>query len=166
MRISELSRSSGVPVATIKYYLREGILPAGESRGATQAEYGDDHLRRLRLIRSLAELAGLPIAQIKVVLDVIEHPRDDLFTTLGRAIEALPPYLPRSAGREHPLAEAAIEHTASGRSSENPVARQRSCRNATTSRQTLVAPARRPDRGDPPGTATVAAAAPRRSAHG
>ena len=109
MRISELSRSSGVPVATIKYYLREGILPAGESRGATQAEYGDDHLRRLRLIRSLAELAGLPIAQIKVVLDVIEHPRDDLFTTLGRAIEALPPYLPRSAGGEHPLAEAAIE---------------------------------------------------------
>ncbi len=26
MRISELSRASGVPVATIKYYLREGLL--------------------------------------------------------------------------------------------------------------------------------------------
>lgn len=29
MRISELSRRSGVPMATIKYYRREGLLPEG-----------------------------------------------------------------------------------------------------------------------------------------
>ena len=29
MRISELAQESGTPVATIKYYIREGLLPAG-----------------------------------------------------------------------------------------------------------------------------------------
>jgi DNA-binding transcriptional MerR regulator len=109
MRISELARRSGVPVATIKFYLREGILPAGEARGATQADYDDGHLNRLRLIRSLAELAGLPIAQIKTVLGLIDHPDADLFTTLGKAISALPPYV-EAIGDEHPRARAAIEH--------------------------------------------------------
>ena len=28
MRISELAKESGTPVATIKYYIREGLLPA------------------------------------------------------------------------------------------------------------------------------------------
>ena len=31
MLMAELSRRSGVPVATIKYYLREGLLPPGEA---------------------------------------------------------------------------------------------------------------------------------------
>lgn len=106
MRISELAGSSGVPVATIKYYLREGILQPGESRGATQADYGDAHVRRLRLIRSLVDLAGLPIARIKTVLELIDHPGDDLFETLGTAIAALPPYAPERA--EYPRAEAAV----------------------------------------------------------
>ena len=30
MWIAELSRRTDVPVATIKYYLREGLLPPGE----------------------------------------------------------------------------------------------------------------------------------------
>ena len=30
MRIAELSQTTGVPVPTIKYYLREGLLPSGE----------------------------------------------------------------------------------------------------------------------------------------
>ena len=39
MRISELSARSGVSVATIKYYLRERVLPEGERTSATQATY-------------------------------------------------------------------------------------------------------------------------------
>ena len=56
MRISELSSRSGVPVATIKYYLREGLLPAGERTSATQARYGDAHVERLRLVRALVDV--------------------------------------------------------------------------------------------------------------
>jgi DNA-binding transcriptional MerR regulator len=37
MWIAELSRQTEVPVATIKYYLREGLLPAGELSSPNQA---------------------------------------------------------------------------------------------------------------------------------
>ena len=37
MRIAELSQTTGVPVPTIKYYLREGLLPAGELTSPNQA---------------------------------------------------------------------------------------------------------------------------------
>jgi DNA-binding transcriptional MerR regulator len=53
MRMAELSRASGIPVATIKFYLREQLLPAGERTGPNQSRYGEEHLRRLRLIRGL-----------------------------------------------------------------------------------------------------------------
>lgn len=111
MRVSELSRLSAVPVPTIKYYLREGLLPAGEQRGATQADYGDTHVARLRLIRSLADVAGLSIIMIKRILTLAESPSGDLFDTLGQAISALPPYVPGSSddpGRELPRARDAI----------------------------------------------------------
>ncbi|MCS7482744.1 MerR family transcriptional regulator [Umezawaea endophytica] len=72
MRISELSRSSGVPVPTIKYYLREGLLPSGERTGRNQAAYGGEHLRRLKLVRALVDVGGLSIAAVGDVIDVLE----------------------------------------------------------------------------------------------
>src|ERR1700716_801088 len=45
MRMAELSAESGVPVATIKYYLREGLLPPGERTSRNQARYDDVHVR-------------------------------------------------------------------------------------------------------------------------
>ncbi len=41
MRVAELSRRSGVSVASIKYYLREGLLPPGELTSPNQAHYGE-----------------------------------------------------------------------------------------------------------------------------
>src|SRR5690349_21241439 len=69
-RIGELSRRSGVAVGTIKYYLREGLVPVGQPTAKTQALYGGIHLRRLRLVRVLAEVGGLSIAQIRQVVEV------------------------------------------------------------------------------------------------
>ena len=56
MRIGELSKAAGVPVPTIKYYLREGLLAPGELTSPNQASYGEAHIRRLRLIRALVDL--------------------------------------------------------------------------------------------------------------
>lgn len=83
MRISELERRSGVPSATIKYYLREGLLPPGELTSTTQAQYDDDHVTRLRLVRALVGPAGLSIARTREVLRIIDRPTDDLFSALG-----------------------------------------------------------------------------------
>lgn len=89
MRISELAARSGVPVATIKYYLREQLLPRGSLTSATQATYDDSHLERLRLIRALIESAGLSIAQTRSVLESVDSPPESVHELLGIAAEAV-----------------------------------------------------------------------------
>lgn len=83
MRISELSERSGIAVPTIKYYLREGLLPAGTRTGPNQASYGEEHLRRLRLVRALIEVGGLPVSTVGEVLAAVDSPDLPLFSLLG-----------------------------------------------------------------------------------
>ncbi|MCX4582495.1 MerR family transcriptional regulator [Streptomyces sp. NBC_01481] len=83
MRISELSRRSGVATATIKYYLREGLLPPGRATAATQAEYGESHVQRLRLIRALIGVRGLTVSAAKDVLDALSEVETDTHELLG-----------------------------------------------------------------------------------
>lgn len=87
--MSELSRSSEVPVATIKYYLREGLLHRGETTSPNQAHYDESHLRRLRLIRALVEVGGLPIAVVRDVLAAVDDPDTGLHRMLGRTVYAV-----------------------------------------------------------------------------
>src|SRR5215218_9536808 len=91
MRISELSRESGVPVATIKYYLREGLLPAGTPTSATSAWYDERHVDRLNLIRALVDVGRLPIARVREVVTALEQPPTSWHDLLGAAHGALPP---------------------------------------------------------------------------
>lgn len=93
MRISELSKASGVPVPTIKYYLRDGLLPPGRATSATQASYDDTHLQRLRLVRSLVEVGGLPLAKVHDVLAVVDDPDPSPYAAVSDALAALPPYV-------------------------------------------------------------------------
>jgi len=99
MRIAELSRRSGIPVPTIKYYLREGLLPPGELSSPNQASYGEQHLRRLQLVRALLEVGRLPIASIKEVLREIDCPNPNVHTAMGRALRAIGPEEPDSEQR-------------------------------------------------------------------
>ncbi len=106
MRVSELVRRSGVPLATIKYYVREGLLMPGSPTGARQAEYDDVHVRRIRLIRALTDVVGLSLQRTRDVLALIDRPDPDLFATLGRAVAALPPY--ETQREDYPRARAAL----------------------------------------------------------
>jgi DNA-binding transcriptional MerR regulator len=72
MRIRELSARSGVPIPTIKYYLREGLLEPGEATAPNQADYDQHHLERLALIRALREATGLPIATLQRVFAAMD----------------------------------------------------------------------------------------------
>ncbi|PRY69142.1 MerR-like DNA binding protein [Glaciihabitans tibetensis] len=89
MRISQLSRESTVPVATIKYYLRERLLHEGQLTSATQASYDESHVRRLRLIRALIVGAGLSIAVTRDLLDGVDAPPESGHDLLGIAHHAL-----------------------------------------------------------------------------
>lgn len=91
MRIAELSSRSGVAVPTIKYYLRERLLPPGELTSPNQASYGEQHLRRLRLIRALVDLGQVPIAQVKEVLAAVDAETMPLHERVGAAHRAVTP---------------------------------------------------------------------------
>lgn len=89
MRIAELSARSGVTVPTIKYYLRERLLPPGEVTGRNQAVYDHRHLQRLRLIRALREVGGLSVAatgEVLAALDDPDHTSHHLMGATHRAV--------------------------------------------------------------------------------
>lgn len=89
MRMAELSEASGVPVATIKYYRRAGLLHEGSRSAPNQASYDESHLSRLRLIRALREVADLPVAAIGEVLAAVDDPSLPLLHAVGAAHAAL-----------------------------------------------------------------------------
>lgn len=91
MRISELSATTGVSVPTIKYYLREELLFEGRRTSATQAEYGEDHVRRLRVIRALID-SGVSIAETRAVVRALEDPPPNPHELLGAAHAAVTPH--------------------------------------------------------------------------
>lgn len=101
VRISELSRVAGVSVPTIKYYLREGLLPRGAPTARNQADYSQRHVDRLRLIRTLTEIGGLDLNAVRRVLQAIEDPRRSLHEVLGVAHHALGP----PPGHQEPSAD-------------------------------------------------------------
>ena len=94
MRLAELCAATGVPSATVKYYLREGLLPAGEWVSARRAEYGPEHVERVRLIRALVDGAQLSIDGVRRIVEAIEHPpasQHDFFGAAQKAIIGPPP---------------------------------------------------------------------------
>lgn len=91
MRIAELSRRTGVPAPTIKYYVREGLLRAGERVGPNQASYDEDHVHRLRLIRALVDVGGLSVSAAHRVLNAVDEPDVSLHKVLGAVSKSLGP---------------------------------------------------------------------------
>ena len=89
MRIAELSRRAGVPVPTIKFYLREGLLPPGEPTGRNQADYSDPHLQRLRLVQALRGVGGLTVAATREVVRTLDEPLLDRHELMGVAHRAV-----------------------------------------------------------------------------
>jgi DNA-binding transcriptional MerR regulator len=89
MRIGELARRAGVPVPTIKYYTREGMLPPGDRISANQVHYTEAHVRRLALIRAMLEVGGMSIASAREVLSQVDAPSQDEHTMLGIAQTAV-----------------------------------------------------------------------------
>ena len=92
MRISELSRASCVSIPTIKFYLRESLLPQGAPTARTQADYSEGHLRRLRLIQTLTGIGGLRLRDVRAVLQAIDYRAIGTHELLGTVHHALGPH--------------------------------------------------------------------------
>ncbi|MFF2850402.1 MerR family transcriptional regulator [Streptomyces sp. NPDC058001] len=109
MRLAELSERSGVSTATIKYYLREKLLPPGRRVSATQAEYDEAHLRRLRLVRAMIQVGRIPVARAREVLAAVDDDSLDHHVRMGAAVWSLPhhPDAAAPADPDDPVTEAA-----------------------------------------------------------
>ena len=117
--MAELSNASGVPVATIKYYQREGLVPPGVKTGLNQVSYADVHAQRLRLIRALLDVGRLSVTSIRAVLAAIDTDQPLLyaFDVAQRALSE-----PLTAADVDPESLAAIDGVMAGWrvSAENP----------------------------------------------
>jgi DNA-binding transcriptional MerR regulator len=72
LKMSELAERSGVSPATIKHYLREGLLGSEDrivKTSRNMAWYPPDFVDRLRVIKRLQEEKFLPLKVIREVLD-------------------------------------------------------------------------------------------------
>lgn len=72
MRIGELADTVGLPTQTIRFYEREGLLPAPERGANGYRIYDESTLTRLDFINH-AQAAGLTLAEISSIIDI----RDD-----------------------------------------------------------------------------------------
>lgn len=69
LRMGALAEASGVPAATIKHYLREGLLPAPVKTSRNSAWYSPEYVDRIKLIKRLQEERYLPLDVIKRILE-------------------------------------------------------------------------------------------------
>jgi AcrR family transcriptional regulator len=67
MKISELSFHTGTPMPTIRYYLREGLLPIPIRTGRNMAYYSAEHISSLLRIWEMKE-EGLSLKEIKALV--------------------------------------------------------------------------------------------------
>ena len=68
LRIAELAERSGVSIATLKHYLREGLIAPAKKTGRTMSYYDEGTVGRVRAIRELQERQFLPLDLIKRTL--------------------------------------------------------------------------------------------------
>ena len=70
LKISDLARETGVPTGTIKFYMREGLLPPPTVKtGRNMAYYDRSFVERIRAIKELQQKRFLPLDVIRVILD-------------------------------------------------------------------------------------------------
>ena len=91
MRMRELERLTGVGRETIRFYIREGLLPEPDRASANSAFYNEMHFARLRAIKRLQEERFLPLAIIRTLLDAEDGDRwlhADAFPDLDAMLRA------------------------------------------------------------------------------
>ena len=76
MKIGDLATASATPVDTIRYYEREGLLPAPARTAANYRAYDDSHLERLRFIRNCRAL-DMTHEEIRGLLRLKDAPAED-----------------------------------------------------------------------------------------
>lgn len=82
MKLGELARETGASTASIKYWIREGILPPGRLRNQTTAVYDQHHVERIALIQVLRTEFDASLDRIRVLTALIDDPEASLLDVM------------------------------------------------------------------------------------
>jgi len=74
LKIGEVARQAGVNLDTIRYYERQGLLPAPPRAASNYRAFPPDTVRRVRFIKHAQEL-GFTLSEIKDLLSLRAHPQ-------------------------------------------------------------------------------------------
>ena len=104
LAISELADAAGVTIRTIRYYIKEGLLPPPQTQGR-YALYDTTYLNRLELIRRWKD-SYLPLKEIRVRIQPlsdheVETLLDNTETRQDDPLRAQPVMNARSEGRNN-----------------------------------------------------------------
>lgn len=69
LKISEIAERAEVPVATVRHYLREGLLPEPVRTSRNMAYYPPEFVDRIRVIKQLQEERFMPLRVIRELLE-------------------------------------------------------------------------------------------------
>jgi Cd(II)/Pb(II)-responsive transcriptional regulator len=75
MKIGELAQVAQCTVETIRYYEKEGLLPAPARTAGNFRVYGAEHVERLRFIRNCRAL-DMSHGEIRTLLDLADRPAE------------------------------------------------------------------------------------------
>jgi MerR family mercuric resistance operon transcriptional regulator len=73
LSIGALAQSSGVPIETIRYYERIGLLPTPHRSPSGYRAYTADEVRRLSFVRRAREL-GFSLSEVRALLGLAAQP--------------------------------------------------------------------------------------------
>lgn len=88
MKIGELAKLAQVPIDTVRYYEREGLIPPPLRRASGYRDYLDLDVRRLRFMRRAKEL-GFTLHEIRELLSLTASAGDDMATLNARTQDKL-----------------------------------------------------------------------------
>lgn len=76
MKIGELARRAGVPIDTVRYYERNGLLPEPARRASGYRDYASDDVARLRFVLR-AKALGFTLAEVRELAALLHDGRAD-----------------------------------------------------------------------------------------
>jgi DNA-binding transcriptional MerR regulator len=95
--LEELGKLTSLSPRTIRSYIQKGLLPGAETRGRN-ASYTDAHLDRLRCMQVIRDKSGLPLDELRMVMQSLSEEQihrigsrqeDVMALPIGRAVPAM-----------------------------------------------------------------------------
>ncbi|QIL50042.1 MerR family transcriptional regulator [Weissella coleopterorum] len=80
--IGQISKQFQIPVSTLRYYDKKGLLPFASRNQKNERVFSEDSIKYLHVIHCLKEI-GLSISQIKLFIDLCMQGDETLQARLG-----------------------------------------------------------------------------------